>query len=99
MYRKSRNNRKDKKDKNTRTKREKLQLLAKCTITRTPKQYKKVSKILDVIIQSHQKRPNECVFVKGKVLVHNNNVSNNNMITEIKDNRIINIKNKTINNI
>ena len=35
--------------------------------------------------------------IKRKVLVYNNNVSNNNMITEIKDNRIINIKNRGIN--
>ena len=34
-----------------------------------------------------------------KVFMHNNNVSNNNMINLIKDNRIINIKNKTINDI
>ena len=39
------------------------------------------------------------VCVKEKVFVHNNNVSNNNMITEINDNRIINIKNKTMNDI
>ena len=62
------------------SKREKLQLLAKRTITWTPEQYKKVSKILDVRIQGRQKRPDECVCVKEKMLVHNNNVSNNNMI-------------------
>ena len=39
------------------------------------------------------------VRVNGKVLVHNNNVSKNNMITEIKDNRIINVKNKVMNDI
>ena len=39
------------------------------------------------------------VCVKTKVLVHNNNISNNNMIAEVKDNRIINIKNKAMNDI
>ena len=34
------------------------------------------------------------VCVKRKVLVHNNNISNENMITEMKDNKIINAKNK-----
>jgi len=34
------------------------------------------------------------VCVKEKVLVHNNNISNENMITEMKDNKIINAKNK-----
>ena len=37
-----------------------LQLLAKRTITRTPKQYKKMSNTLDMRIQGRQKRPNEC---------------------------------------
>ena len=37
--------------------------------------------------------------VKGKVLVHKDNVSNNNMITEIKDNKITNIENKAMNDI
>ena len=39
----------------------KLQLLANRTITRTPEQYKKIFKVLDVRIQGRQKRPNECV--------------------------------------
>ena len=40
------------------------------------------------------------VCVNGKVLVHKkNNVSNNNIITEIKDNIITNIKNKVMNDI
>ena len=39
------------------------------------------------------------VCVKRNVFVHNNNVNNKNMITEIKDDRIINIKNKTMNDI
>ena len=53
---------------------------------------------MDVWIQGRQKRPNERVC-KGKVFVQNNDVSNNNMITEIKDNRINNIKNKAMNDI
>ena len=73
-------------------------LLVKRTITRTPEQYKKMSKILDVQLQGRQKRPNECVCVKEKVFVHNN-TSNNNMITEMKHNRIINVKNKVMNDI
>ena len=84
--------------KNTRIKREKLQLFAKRPITRTPEQYKKMSKILDVRIWGRQRRPNECVC-KEKVLLHKNNVKKNNMITELKDNKIINIKNKAMNNI
>ena len=39
------------------------------------------------------------VFIKGKVFVHNNNISNNNMITEIKDNKRTKIKNKVMNDI
>ena len=39
------------------------------------------------------------VYVKRKVLVHNNNISNENMITEMKDNNINNIKNKVMNDI
>ena len=31
------------------------------TITRTPKQYKKMPNTLDVRVQGRQKRPNECV--------------------------------------
>ena len=38
------------------------------------------------------------VCVKGKVFVHNN-AKNNNMITEMKYNRIINVKNKVMNDI
>ena len=57
-----------------------------------------MSNTLDMRIQGRQKRPNECVC-KGKVFVPNNNVSNNNMITEIKDKRIINVKNKGMNDI
>ena len=38
------------------------------------------------------------VCVKEKVFVHNN-ASNNNMITEIKHNRIINVKNKVMNDV
>jgi len=37
------------------------------------------------------------VCVMKKVLVHKNNISNNNMITKIKDNRIIKIKIKPMN--
>jgi len=37
----------------------------KCTITRTPEQYKKMSNTLDMRNQCRQKRPNECVC-KGK---------------------------------
>jgi len=51
-----------------------------------------------VRIQGRQKRPNECVYVKEKVFVYNN-TSNNNMITEMKHNRIINVKNKVMNDI
>ena len=61
-----------------------------------PAQYKKMSNTLDVRIQGRQKRPSECVC-KGKVLVHKNNISNENMITEMKDNKIINVKNKVLN--
>ena len=39
------------------------------------------------------------VCVKEKVLVYNNNISNENMITKMKDNRIINSKNKNMNEI
>ena len=39
------------------------------------------------------------VCVKENVLVHKNNVSNNNMITEIKYNKITNIRNKVMNDI
>ena len=39
------------------------------------------------------------VCVKEKVLVHKNNISNNDMVTEIKDNRITKIKNKVLNDI
>ena len=53
----------------------------------------KMSNILDVRIQGRQKRPSECVCVKRKVLVHNN-INNENMKTEMKDNKIINVKNK-----
>ena len=38
------------------------------------------------------------VCVKRKVLVYNN-INNENMITEIKDNKITNIKNKVMNDI
>ena len=38
------------------------------------------------------------VCVKQKVFVHNN-ASNNNMITKMKPNRIINVKNKVMNDI
>jgi len=38
------------------------------------------------------------VCVQGKVFVHNN-ASNNNMITKMKYNRIINVKNKDMNDI
>ena len=47
-------------------------------------------------IQGRQKRPNVCV--KEKMFVHNN-ASNNNMITEMKRNRIINVKNKVMNDV
>jgi len=72
----------------------------KRTITRTPEQYKKMPNTLDVRIQGHQKRPNECVCKKKGVLhnnISNNNINNENMITEMNDNKIINIKNKTYN--
>jgi len=36
------------------------------------------------------------VCVKRKAFLHNSNVSNNNMITEMKDNRIINVKNNAM---
>ena len=39
------------------------------------------------------------VCVKEKVLVHKNNINNNNMKTKIKDNNIINVKNKVMNHI
>ena len=55
-----------------------------------------MSKALDVRIEGRQKRPSECVCVKRKVLVHNNNINNENMITEMKYNKIINIKNKVM---
>ena len=39
------------------------------------------------------------VCLKRNAFVHNNNVNNKNMITEIKDDRMVNIKNKTMNDI
>ena len=65
----------------------------KRTITQIPEQYKKMSNFLDVRIKGHQKWPSECVC-KEKDAVHNNNISNENKITEMKDNKIINAKNK-----
>ena len=76
----------------------KLQFLANRMITRTPEQYKKMSKVLDVWIQGRQKWPMS-VCVKIKMFMHNNNINDKNMIAEIKDNRMINIKNKAMNDI
>ena len=42
-------------------KKKRLQLLVTRTITRTPEQYKEMTNTMDVRIQGHQKRPNECV--------------------------------------
>ena len=79
-------------------KKREIQLLLTRMITRTPEQYKKLSKN-PWTCESRvvNKRPNECVC-KGKGVVHNN-ASNSNMITEIKYNRIINVRNKDMNNI
>jgi len=87
-----------KKGKNTRIKKRTSNSLRSVPAQRTPEQYKKMSKILDVRIQGRQKRPSECVCVcvKRKVPVHNNNISNENMITEMEDNKIINVKNKVM---
>ena len=50
-----------KRGKNTRIKKRDNPTPREAYVTRTPKQYKKMSKILYVRIQGRQKRPSECV--------------------------------------
>ena len=78
---------------NTRIKRDELQLLVSArshehlnNIRKCPIPWTCESRVVRSDLVS--------VCVKRNVPMHNNNISNENMITEMKDNKIINAKNK-----